>query len=81
MPVKGITGEALGAHHQALFVRDRQAEYGTKLITIARFALADALHLWRMQRVEFIFGMPRLGADTISSFQQVGEFAERTWRA
>ena len=67
--VVGVAGEGPRAHHQALLVRDGQADLHAELVGLARLALADALHLGRVQRVELVLVVALLGADALGALQ------------
>ena len=73
VPIKRVTGKALGPDDQALIVGNGQAHFDAKLVAVSCFAFADAFHLGRMQRVELVLVFPLPRADAISALKQGGE--------
>ena len=70
VPIIRVANKALGAHHQALLVRDRQTDFNAEFVTVSGFAFADAFHLRRMQRVEFVFVLGLLCTNALRALQQ-----------
>ena len=71
MPVPGVAWHGAHAHHQALFERGGHRHLHPKLIGRARFALADAFHLWGVQGVQLVLVFGLLRQDAAHPPQQV----------
>jgi len=71
-----VPREAARANHQALLVRDHQADLDAELKGVARLALGNALDLRGMQRVQLVLGVALLGADALGTFEQRGQVGD-----
>jgi hypothetical protein len=65
------------AHHQAGLVRDDDGGLDAELVGLARLALADALHLGGVQRVELVLVLRLLRADALGAPQPHRQIAQR----
>jgi len=60
-----VAGEGSGAHHQALTVGYRDAGLDPEHVGLASLALAGAIGVWCVHRIQFIVAFGLLGADTL----------------
>ena len=62
-----VTGEAARAHHQAVLVRDRQADLDAELVGLASLPLPDALSFWCVQRIQLVLVLGPLLVDALGA--------------
>ena len=67
--VVGVARQAARTDHQALLGRDGHADLHAELVGLAGLALADALDLRRMQRVQLVLVLGALRADALGALQ------------
>jgi len=67
--VIGVARQAARTDHQALFGAHRHADLHAELVGLAGLALADALDLRRMQRVQLVLVLGALRADALATLQ------------
>ena len=65
-----IAGEGARTQHQAKLMRDHHGVLEPELVGLARLALADALHLRRVQRVQLVLVMTLLRADVLGALER-----------
>lgn len=69
VPVVRVAGEAARAHDQPLSVRDGHAHLHAELVGLPRLALADALHLRGVQRVQLAVVVRLLARDALGALE------------
>jgi hypothetical protein len=71
-----VAGEGTRSHHQAQLVRDGQADLDAELVGFRGPALADALHLGCMQRVELVLAVALLRANSLGATQPLDQIRD-----
>lgn len=75
--VVGVARHGAHAHHQAFLQRGGDADLDAEFVGCPGFALADALHLGCVQRVELVLVLGALAQDTARALQQVLDLGAR----